>query len=438
VRTIPSKRGPRETGTLRDMVNPPSRARKRAPPRAPAEDRQRGAIMLIIGGCIDAYKSIDLTADLREPRIGVAGGDDGRGPQNFIYALRRCGDKWRTPISPNCSTGKRIRRGPFRLSRELTFDCSRACAADLMATLDRVATPITDLANRRVCSPPTRKIRGRNDIRAVEQLRRPPAQLPAQLRPPTALFASSQNRRRDGGRGEEWVGRRRSRGDRRRRRRLTPSTRACVRSPDKRVIVTSAQTHEADHPRCRYIGKRLLRKQRHGDLAPTLAASPRRGTQGVLASERAREFPIPCTWSAVIKVDGEDEEDDGSSVMVGKGALPSPIAAMFRRCRCRMDRGADADQDNQEVRAKPEPLSMTEIEIQTSFGHRGRSSRAKGPAMGSALRRKTPSKVIQHTPNEKRRKRVATGSSRNDGSPETGRPYSASNRNTSASGPSSG
>ena len=116
-----------------DLINPPNPPREGATQRAELDIDVR-RVLLIIGGGIAAYKSLDLIRRLRERRIAVR------------CILTKAAEQFITPLSAGALTGERVFTdlfdqssefdvGHIRLAREADLIVVAPATADLMAKI---------------------------------------------------------------------------------------------------------------------------------------------------------------------------------------------------------------------------------------------------------------------------------------------------------------
>jgi phosphopantothenoylcysteine decarboxylase/phosphopantothenate--cysteine ligase len=306
VRTI-LKSAAEETGG-EAPVQPPSvrEASGRTPaPAAKADVRQ---ILLIIGGGIAAYKSLDLIRRLRERGLAVR------------VVMTAAAQKFVTPLSAGAVSGDRVFTdlfdaesefdvGHIRLSREADVIVVAPATADLMAKLahghaDDLATAVLLATDKKVLLAPAMNPR----MWANRATRRNLAQLAADgvatVGPNAGEMAES---------GEAGTGRMAEPLE------IAAAAEALLAGvtgalAGKRVVVTSGPTHEPIDP-VRYIANRSSGKQGHA-IAEAAAAA---GAQVTLVSGPVG-IPDP-PGVTIVKV--ESARDMLAAV---EAALPADIA----------------------------------------------------------------------------------------------------------------
>jgi len=236
-----------------------------APPAAPAARAKAARVLLIIGGGIAAYKSLDLIRRLRERGIAVR------------CVLTRAGGEFITPLSAGAIAGERpytdlfnpdheFDVGHIRLARDTDLVVVAPATADLMAKManghaDDLATAVLLATDRPILLAPAMNPR----MWANKATQRNVAQL---QQDGIALI----------GPGEGEMAERGERGRGRMAEPLEIAARiATLLTPqDKplaghRMLITSGPTHEPIDP-VRYIANRSSGKQGHAIAAAAAAA----------------------------------------------------------------------------------------------------------------------------------------------------------------------
>ncbi len=273
----PGRQAPRFRRSASEQAEP-------SPGDAPGPGAKR--VLLIIGGGIAAYKSLDLIRRLRERGAAVRCvlTDGGAGVRHAAVGRRARG---RAASSPTCSTPQsEFDVGHIRLARDTDLVVVAPATADLMAKMagghaDDLATAVLLATDKPVLIAPAMNphmwahpATQRNLAQLARRRRRAssartPARWRSAARPASAAWPS------------RWRSSRRPRRCSRRRRR--PG-----RSPARRMLVTSGPTHEPIDP-VRYIANRSSGKQGHA-----IARGGRRGRRRGDAGVRARcNLPDP-------------------------------------------------------------------------------------------------------------------------------------------------
>ncbi|MEX0753285.1 MAG: bifunctional phosphopantothenoylcysteine decarboxylase/phosphopantothenate--cysteine ligase CoaBC, partial [Xanthobacteraceae bacterium] len=213
-------------------------------------------ILLIIGGGIAAYKSLDLIRRLKERGAGVR------------CILTKAGEEFVTPMSAGAITGERVFTdlfdpasefdvGHIRLARECDLVVVAPATADLMAKMtgghaDDLATAVLLATDKKILLAPAMNPR----MWGNAATRRNVAQLVADE---IALIGPNEGEMAE--RGEEGVGRMAEPLE------IVAAIEGLLARPaaarplaGKRVIVTSGPTHEPIDP-VRYIANRSSGKQ---------------------------------------------------------------------------------------------------------------------------------------------------------------------------------
>jgi phosphopantothenoylcysteine decarboxylase/phosphopantothenate--cysteine ligase len=272
VRTILRQAG-EETGLeAPDMINPPAAQPSRSAVAAPDVDTKR--VLLIIGGGIAAYKSLDLIRRLKERGFYVR------------CILTKAAEHFVTPLSAGALVGERVFTdlfdpagefdvGHIRLARETDLIVVAPLTADLMAKLagghaDDLATAVLLATTAKVLLAPAMNPRMWANQATQRNLKQLAADGFAFVGPNEGEMAEA--RERGLGRMAE-----------------PPEIAAAVEKllgageaqplKGKRVLVTSGPTHEPIDP-VRYIANRSSGKQGHA----IAAAAVRAGAEVTLVS----------------------------------------------------------------------------------------------------------------------------------------------------------
>ena len=246
--------------------SPSSRDSPAAQPRAKAGAPPR-KILLIIGGGIAAYKSLDLIRRLRERGVAVR------------VVMTAAAQKFVTPLSAGAISGDKIFTdlfdpesefdvGHIRLSREADLIVVAPATADLMAKLagghaDDLATAVLLATDKKILLAPAMNPRMWSNPATARNI----AQLAAD-----GVILVGPNEGEMAERGEHGVGRMAEPLE------IVAAIEGLLAKPKqarpltgKRVIVTSGPTHEPIDP-VRYIGNRSSGKQGHAIAAAAAAA----------------------------------------------------------------------------------------------------------------------------------------------------------------------
>ncbi len=290
---------------------PAARPASGEPPRTerPADTATR-RILLIIGGGIAAYKSLDLIRRLRERGIAVR------------VVMTAAAQKFITPLAAGAISGDKVFTelfdpqsefdvGHIRLARECELIVVAPATADLMAKLagghaDDLATAVLLATDKKILLAPAMNPRMWSKPATARNL----AQLAADG---VALIGPNEGEMAE--RGEHGVGRMAEPLE------IVAAIEGVLAKPKaarplagKRVIVTSGPTHEPIDP-VRYIANRSSGKQGHAIAAAAAAA----GADVVLVSGPVA-LPDPAGVS-VVKV--ETAQDMLAAV---EKALPADAA----------------------------------------------------------------------------------------------------------------
>jgi phosphopantothenoylcysteine decarboxylase/phosphopantothenate--cysteine ligase len=396
VRTI-LKSAAEETGG-EAPVQPPSvrEASGRTPaPAAKADVRQ---ILLIIGGGIAAYKSLDLIRRLRERGLAVR------------VVMTAAAQKFVTPLSAGAISGDRVFTdlfdadsefdvGHIRLSREADVIVVAPATADLMAKLahghaDDLATAVLLATDKKVLLAPAMNPRMWSNAATARNF--------AQLAAAGVAFIGP-NEGEMAERGEQGVGRMAEPLE------IVAAVEGLLAKPKaarplagQRVIVTSGPTHEPIDP-VRYIGNRSSGKQGHAIAAAAAAA----GAEVTLVSGPVA-LPDP-PGVRVIKVEAAQE-----MLAAVEKALPADVAIFAAAV-------ADwrvAQMQSEKIKKSgktPAPLTLTENpDILSTVAH----LRGNRPALVIGFAAETE-RVIAHA-KEKLASKGCDWILANDVSPETG------------------
>jgi phosphopantothenoylcysteine decarboxylase / phosphopantothenate---cysteine ligase len=377
----------------------PAKPATSEPPRG---DRQTEAatprILLIIGGGIAAYKSLDLIRRLRERGLAVQ------------VVMTQAAQKFITPLSAGAISGGKVFTdlfdpesefdvGHIRLAREADVIVVAPATADLMAKLagghaDDLATAVLLATDKKILLAPAMNPQMWSNAATVRNI----AQLAAD-----GVVLVGPNEGEMAERGEHGLGRMAEPLE------IVAAIEGLLARPKaarplagKRVIVTSGPTHEPIDP-VRYIGNRSSGKQGHAIAAAAAAA----GAEVVLVSG-----PVALADPSGVKVIKVETARDMLAAV--EQALPAD-AAIFA--------AAVADWRVEEMQSQkikksgkaPPPLTLTENpDILATVAKRGN----KRPALVIGFAAETD-QVIAHA----REKLAAKGCDwivANDVSPETG------------------
>ena len=267
-------------------------------------------ILLIIGGGIAAYKSLDLIRRLRERGAGVR------------CIITKAGEEFVTPLSAGAITGERVFTdlfdpasefdvGHIRLARECDLVVVAPATADLMAKMagghaNDLATAVLLATDKKILLAPAMNPR----MWGNAATRRNVAQLTADG---VALIGPNEGEMAE--RGEQGVGRMAEPLE------IVAAIEGLLARPaagrplaGKRIIVTSGPTHEPIDP-VRYIANRSSGKQGHAIAAAAAAA----GADVTLISGPVN-LPDP-SGVAVVKVETAQE-----MLKAVEAALPADAA----------------------------------------------------------------------------------------------------------------
>jgi phosphopantothenoylcysteine decarboxylase/phosphopantothenate--cysteine ligase len=369
------------------------------PPRTERQaDTATRRILLIIGGGIAAYKSLDLIRRLRERGFAVR------------VVMTAAAQKFITPLSAGAVSGDKVFTdlfdpesefdvGHIRLSREAELIVVAPTTADLMAKLagghaDDLATAVLLATDKKILLAPAMNPRMWSSPATQRNL----AQLAAD-----GVILVGPNEGEMAERGEHGIGRMAEPLE------IVATIEGSLAKPKaarplagRRVIVTSGPTHEPIDP-VRYIGNRSSGKQGHAIAAAAAAA----GAEVVLVSGPVA-LPDP-PGVRVVKVETAQE-----MLAAVEQALPAD-AAVFAAA---VADWRAAQMQNQKIKksgGKAPPLELTENpDILASVAKRG----SNRPALVIGFAAETD-QVVAHA----REKLVAKGCDwivANDVSPETG------------------
>jgi phosphopantothenoylcysteine decarboxylase / phosphopantothenate---cysteine ligase len=368
------------------------------PAARPAAEAATRRILLIIGGGIAAYKSLDLIRRLRERGMAVR------------VVMTAAAQKFITPLSAGAISGDKIFTelfdpesefdvGHIRLSREADLVVVAPATADLMAKLagghaDDLATAVLLATDKKILLAPAMNPRMWSNAATARNI--------AQLATDGVVLVGP-NEGEMAERGEHGIGRMAEPLE------IVAAIEGLLAKPKparplagKRVIVTSGPTHEPIDP-VRYIGNRSSGKQGHAIAAAAAAA----GADVVLVSGPVA-LPDP-PGVRVVRV--ETAQDMLAAV---EQALPADIAIFAAAV-------ADwrvAQMQSQKIKKSgktPPPLALTENpDILATVAKRG----DERPALVIGFAAETD-QVVAHA----REKLAAKGCDwivANDVSPETG------------------
>jgi phosphopantothenoylcysteine decarboxylase/phosphopantothenate--cysteine ligase len=270
VRTILRAAGEEAGLEAREPISPPAQAERRT---APAASTKR--VLLIVGGGIAAYKSLDLIRRLKERGIAVR------------CILTKAAEHFVTPLSAGAIAGERVFTdlfdpagefdiGHIRLARETDLIVVAPATADLMAKLagghaPDLATAVLLATTAKILLAPAMNPRMWSNRATQRNLAQLVADGVALVGPNEGEMAES---------GERGTGRMAEPLE------IAAAVESLLNtSPqsallrDKRVLVTSGPTHEPIDP-VRYIANRSSGKQGHA----IAAAAARAGAEVVLIS----------------------------------------------------------------------------------------------------------------------------------------------------------
>jgi phosphopantothenoylcysteine decarboxylase/phosphopantothenate--cysteine ligase len=299
-------------------------------------------ILLIIGGGIAAYKSLDLIRRLRERRAGVR------------CIVTKAGQEFVTPLSAGAISGERVFTdlfdaasefdvGHIRLARECDLVVVAPATADLIAKMtgghaDDLATAVLLATDKKILLAPAMNPRMWDNAAT----RRNVAQLAAD-----GVVLVGPNEGEMAERGEQGVGRMAEPLE------IVAAVEGLLAKPQaarplagKRVIVTSGPTHEPIDP-VRYIGNRSSGKQGHAIAAAAAAA----GAEVILV--RGPVALADPTGVSVIKVETAQE-----MLAAVENALPAD-AAVFAAAVADW-RVAEPQTNKIKKSGKAPPLALTE------------------------------------------------------------------------------
>jgi len=376
----------------------PARQSANEPAARPPAEAATHRILLIIGGGIAAYKSLDLIRRLRERGLGVQ------------VVMTAAAQKFITPLSAGAISGGKVFTdlfdpesefdvGHIRLSREADLIVVAPATADLMAKLagghaDDLATAVLLATDKKILLAPAMNPRMWSNPATTRNV----AQLTAD-----GFLVVGPNEGEMAERGESGVGRMAEPLE------IVATIEGLLAKPkavrplaSKRVIVTSGPTHEPIDP-VRYIGNRSSGKQGHAIAAAAAAA----GAEVVLVSGPVA-LPDPAGVT-VIRVETAQE-----MLAAVERALPAD-AAIFAAAVADWRVTQMQTQKIKKSGKAPQPLLLTENpDILATVAKRA----GKRPALVIGFAAETD-QVVAHA----REKRVAKGSDwivANDVSPETG------------------
>ncbi len=366
-----------------------------APPRTETATRR---ILLIIGGGIAAYKSLDLIRRLRERGFGVR------------VVMTNAAQQFVTPLAAGAISGDKVFTdlfdsdsefdvGHIRLSREANLIVVAPATADLMAKIanghaDDLATAVLLATDKRVLLAPAMNPRMWSNAATQRNL--------TQLRSDGIAFIGP-NQGEMAERGEHGVGRMAEPLE------IVAALEGLLAKPKaqrplagKRVIVTSGPTYEPIDP-VRFIGNRSSGKQGHA----IAAAAAAQGAEVVLVTGPVA-LPDPSGVS-VIRIESARE-----MLAAVEKALPADIAIFAAAV-------ADwrvVETQNQKIKkgsGQAPPLALTENpDILATVA----KSASKRPALVIGFAAETE-QVIQHA-KEKLAKKGCDWIVANDVSPESG------------------
>ena len=280
------------------------------PAAQPAAEAATRRILLIIGGGIAAYKSLDLIRRLRERGLGVR------------VVMTDAAQEFVTPLSAGAISGDKIFTdlfdpesefdvGHIRLSREADLIVVAPATADLMAKLagghaDDLASAVLLATDKKILLAPAMNPRMWSSPATARNM--------AQLSADGAILVGP-NEGEMAERGEQGIGRMAEPLE------IVAAIEGLLAKPKaarplagKRVIVTSGPTHEPIDP-VRYIGNRSSGKQGHAIAAAAAAA----GAEVVLVSG-----PVALADPAGVRV--VRVETAQQMLTAVQAALPADIA----------------------------------------------------------------------------------------------------------------
>jgi phosphopantothenoylcysteine decarboxylase / phosphopantothenate---cysteine ligase len=280
------------------------------PAAQPAADAAAGRILLIIGGGIAAYKSLDLIRRLRERGLAVR------------VVMTAAAQKFVTPLSAGAISGEKVFTdlfdpasefdvGHIRLSRETELIVVAPATADLMAKLahghaDDLATAVLLATDKKILLAPAMNPRMWGSPATARNI--------GQLATDGVVLVGP-NEGEMAERGEHGIGRMAEPLE------IVAAIEGLLAKPKtarplagKRVIVTSGPTHEPIDP-VRYIGNRSSGKQGHAIAAAAAAA----GAEVVLVSG-----PVALPDPAGVRVVRVETAQEMLSAV--EQALPADIA----------------------------------------------------------------------------------------------------------------
>ena len=290
-------------------------------------------VLLIIGGGIAAYKSLDLIRRLRERGMAVR------------VVMTAAAQKFITPLSAGAISGEQVFTdlfdpasefdvGHIRLSREADLIVVAPATADLMAKLagghaDDLATAVLLATDKKILLAPAMNPRMWSSPATARNI----GQLAAD-----GVVLVGPNEGEMAERGEHGIGRMAEPLE------IVAAIEGLLAKPKaarplagKRVIVTSGPTHEPIDP-VRYIGNRSSGKQGHAIAAAAAAAgADGRAGERTGGADRSRR--------RARRQSGNGAADAGRG---GTGA-----AGRHRDLRCgrrRLAGGANAEPEDQEIR----------------------------------------------------------------------------------------
>jgi phosphopantothenoylcysteine decarboxylase/phosphopantothenate--cysteine ligase len=256
-----------ETGLAAlNTINPPhpKSAPRRAPSSPVAPDVKR--VLLIIGGGIAAYKSLDLIRRLKERKIHVRVVLT-KAAQEFVTPLSAGAIAGEPPFNDLFNPAHEFDVGHIRLAREADVIVVAPATADLMAKLagghaDDLATAVLLAADKRVLLAPAMNPRMWSHKATQRNLAQLKADGIVTVGPNEGEMAEA-NERGFGRMAEPLE--------------ITAAVEALLGAPSerplkgKRVLITSGPTHEPIDP-VRYIANRSSGKQGHAIAAAAAMA----------------------------------------------------------------------------------------------------------------------------------------------------------------------
>jgi phosphopantothenoylcysteine decarboxylase/phosphopantothenate--cysteine ligase len=398
VRTILKSAADETGGEAPSAVAPPSRRAASKDATAPAAKADVRQILLIIGGGIAAYKSLDLIRRLRERGLAVR------------VVMTAAAQKFVTPLSAGAISGGKVFTdlfdpesefdvGHIRLSREADLVVVAPATADLMAKLahghaDDLATAVLLATDKKILLAPAMNPRMWSNAATARNAAQLAADGIAFIGPNEGEMAE---------RGEAGVGRMAEPLE------IVAAAEGLLAKPKaarplagQRVIVTSGPTHEPIDP-VRYIGNRSSGKQGHAIAAAAAAA----GADVTLVSGPVA-LPDP-PGVRVIKV--ETAQDMLAAV---ERALPANVA-IFAAAVADWRVAQMQSEKIKKAGKAPAPLTLTENpDILSTVAH----LRGNRPALVIGFAAETEH-VITHA-KEKLASKSCDWILANDVSPETG------------------